>query len=133
MTALGILIGLGLWIIGAPSPAALGLLAGLDEFIPLLGAILAIIPALLLAFSEGGNAVQYKTKHPVKRFLAKCCRYPKEFLQGVWLGNPKRIVESKFNALMSIAVKMVLPFVNPQIVDEKKRRYFLPPVATISN
>ncbi len=57
MTALGLLITLGLWLVGVPSPAALGLLAGLGEFIPLLGAVLAIIPALLLAFSSGMDTV----------------------------------------------------------------------------
>ena len=51
MTAVGTLTGLGLWLIGMPSPLALGLLAGLLDFVPFLGPIAAAIPALLIAFS----------------------------------------------------------------------------------
>lgn len=46
MTTMGTLIGLGLWIAGVPSPVALGLLAGLSEFIPYVGPTLAMLPAL---------------------------------------------------------------------------------------
>jgi predicted PurR-regulated permease PerM len=48
---------LGLFAIGMPSALALGFLAGLSEFVPIVGPILSAIPALLLAFSEGGNMV----------------------------------------------------------------------------
>lgn len=51
MTAIGILTALGLWLIGVPSALALGLLAGLLEFIPLAGPVLAAIPALLIALA----------------------------------------------------------------------------------
>ncbi len=51
MTAVGTLVGIGLWLIGMPSPLALGLLAGLLDFVPFLGPIAAAIPALLIAFS----------------------------------------------------------------------------------
>lgn len=51
MTFVGSLIGLGLWLIGMPSPLALGLLAGLLDFVPFLGPIVAAIPAILIAFS----------------------------------------------------------------------------------
>ncbi len=40
------------WIIGVPSPAALGLIAGIGEFIPYLGPILAAIPAVLVAITK---------------------------------------------------------------------------------
>lgn len=49
MAVVGILTGLGLWILGIPAALALGLVAAILEFIPLLGPILASIPALLLA------------------------------------------------------------------------------------
>lgn len=51
MTVVGLLTGLGLWALGMPSALALGLLAGLLEFIPFAGPILAAIPAVLLAFA----------------------------------------------------------------------------------
>ncbi len=49
MVLVGLLTGLGLWLIGVPSALALGLLAGLLEFIPFAGPVLAAIPGVLLA------------------------------------------------------------------------------------
>lgn len=53
MLVVGVLSGIGLWIIGVPSPLALGLIAGVMEFIPFLGPWLGALPALLVASSEG--------------------------------------------------------------------------------
>lgn len=51
MAVIGIVTGLGLWLIGVPSALVLGILAGLLEFIPLIGPILAAIPAILIALA----------------------------------------------------------------------------------
>lgn len=53
MASVGLLVGIGMRVIGAPAPAALGLFAGLAEFIPLAGPVLSAIPALLLASLKG--------------------------------------------------------------------------------
>jgi predicted PurR-regulated permease PerM len=53
MTTMGVLVGLGLWIADVPSPAALGLLTGLSEFIPYVGPTAAMLPALGLAATAG--------------------------------------------------------------------------------
>lgn len=53
MLLVGGITGLGLWLIGIPSYLALGLLAGLLEFVPFIGPILAAIPAVLLALLGG--------------------------------------------------------------------------------
>lgn len=53
MALVGTLTGVGLWLIGVPSALALGLFAGLLEFIPLIGPIIAAIPGVLLAFAQG--------------------------------------------------------------------------------
>lgn len=53
MAIIGLLTGIGLWIIGVPSALTLGLLAGLLEFIPIVGPIAAAVPALLLALAQG--------------------------------------------------------------------------------
>ena len=55
----GVLTTVGLWIIGMPLALALGLVAALLTFIPNLGPVLAIIPAVLVALTEGGNMVAY--------------------------------------------------------------------------
>lgn len=57
MTTMGVLVGVGLWIAGVPSAAALGLLAGLSEFIPYIGPTAAMLPALGLAATTGSGPV----------------------------------------------------------------------------
>ena len=52
MTAVGLLTGIGLALLGVPSPTFLGVLAGLFSFIPYLGPLLSLLPALLVAFGE---------------------------------------------------------------------------------
>src|SRR5690606_8490698 len=52
MLVVGVLTGLGAWAIGLPSPLALGLIAGLGEFVPIIGPFVAILPALVIAFAE---------------------------------------------------------------------------------
>lgn len=52
MILIGVLSTLAVWIIGVPSPLALGLIAGVGEFIPYLGPILAAIPAILVALTK---------------------------------------------------------------------------------
>ena len=51
MIAVGLLTWLGLWLLGMPSAMVLGLLAGVLEFIPFLGPLLAAIPGVLLALA----------------------------------------------------------------------------------
>jgi predicted PurR-regulated permease PerM len=57
MSAVGSLTTLGLWLAGVPLAFALGLIAGLLAFIPNIGPIIAIAPALLLALPEGLTTV----------------------------------------------------------------------------
>lgn len=51
MTAVGVLTGLGLWLLGLQSAFALGLLAGILEFVPFVGPILSAVPAILIALA----------------------------------------------------------------------------------
>ncbi|MFO1028956.1 MAG: AI-2E family transporter [Acetobacteraceae bacterium] len=53
MAVVGVLVFLGTWIIGLPAPLALGLFAGLAEFVPLIGPIAGAVPAVLLAATQG--------------------------------------------------------------------------------
>ena len=59
MAFLFVLTGLGLWAIGVPAALALALLAGLAQFVPLIGPIVAAVPALLIALSEGWRIVTW--------------------------------------------------------------------------
>jgi len=51
MVIVGTMVSIGLTLIGLPSALALGFMAGVAEFIPILGPILAAAPAILIAFS----------------------------------------------------------------------------------
>ncbi|RZM31822.1 MAG: AI-2E family transporter, partial [Sphingomonas sp.] len=54
-TSFGIVIGLGLWAIGVPSPAMWGIMAGLLRFVPYIGSFLAAVaPAALAAAVDPG-------------------------------------------------------------------------------
>ncbi|MEJ1158706.1 AI-2E family transporter [Prosthecomicrobium sp. N25] len=51
MGVVGTLAGLGTWFLGLPAPVALGIFAGLAEFIPVVGPIAGAVPAVLLALT----------------------------------------------------------------------------------
>ena len=52
MTFVGIATTLGLWALGHPLAFSLGLLAGLADFIPNIGPLLAFVPAILIALMD---------------------------------------------------------------------------------
>lgn len=53
MIIVGSLSGTGLWLAGVQSPLALGLIAGLSNFVPYLGAIAAAAITLIIASAQG--------------------------------------------------------------------------------
>lgn len=55
MSCVAVLSAMAFWLIGLPSAIALGLIAGLADFIPFLGPILGALPAVLIAFSISGE------------------------------------------------------------------------------
>ncbi|AWK85646.1 AI-2E family transporter [Azospirillum thermophilum] len=52
MAAVGVLTTAGLLALGVPTAPALGVLAGLLEFMPLVGPFLAAVPAVMIAFAQ---------------------------------------------------------------------------------
>ena len=57
MIIVGILIAVGLAFVGVPSPLALGLIAGVAEFVPIAGPVIGAVPALLLASTQDWHTV----------------------------------------------------------------------------
>jgi predicted PurR-regulated permease PerM len=55
MLFVGVTTAVALSIIGVPSGAALGLVGGLCEFVPYLGVLVVMVPALILGFAEGST------------------------------------------------------------------------------
>ncbi|MTV31675.1 HAD-IC family P-type ATPase [Rhodoblastus acidophilus] len=53
MATIGVLSGCGLWLLGIEAAFALGLMGGMLSFIPYVGAIMAAVPATLVALTQG--------------------------------------------------------------------------------
>jgi predicted PurR-regulated permease PerM len=53
MVFIGLFCGFGLWLVGTPSAAGLGLIAGMFELIPYLGPLVSAVPVALVAATEG--------------------------------------------------------------------------------
>jgi predicted PurR-regulated permease PerM len=51
MAVVGLLTGLGLWALGVPVALGLGIITALLDFVPIVGPILAAVPAVLLGFT----------------------------------------------------------------------------------
>jgi predicted PurR-regulated permease PerM len=71
MVLIGLITTFAVWLIGLPSPLALGLIAGIAEFVPYIGAIVASIPALLVASTKGWDmmiwtAIAYFIIHQIE-------------------------------------------------------------------
>lgn len=54
MSFVGALTGFGLWLAGVPNAATLGILAGVLDFVPVLGPFVAAAPGVLFAYAAGG-------------------------------------------------------------------------------
>ncbi len=59
MVIVGSVTALGLWLLSVQLALTLGLLSGLLTFIPYVGAIVSILPSLLLAFTQGSLTAMY--------------------------------------------------------------------------
>jgi predicted PurR-regulated permease PerM len=59
MLFLGVITGIGLWLVGVPFSFALGVLSGLSVFVPYIGPIVATVPGLLLALSVSPQLALY--------------------------------------------------------------------------
>lgn len=59
MTFVGVLTGIGLWLIGVPNAVLLGVVTGLFVFVPILGPIVAAVPGILLALAVSPTLALY--------------------------------------------------------------------------
>jgi predicted PurR-regulated permease PerM len=59
MATVGLLTGLGLWAVGVPMAIPLGILTAILDFVPLIGPLVAALPGLLIAFSQGPELALY--------------------------------------------------------------------------
>jgi len=59
MAFVGVIVTIGLMIIGVPLPLVLGIIAGLSEFIPIIGPWIGAVPGILLALSVDAPTALY--------------------------------------------------------------------------
>jgi predicted PurR-regulated permease PerM len=59
MAIIGIGSGMGLWVIGIPLPITQGVLAGILNFVPNLGPLVASVPPILFGLQQGGSTAFY--------------------------------------------------------------------------
>lgn len=70
--SVGVLTALGLWILGFPSAALIGTVAGVFNLVPYLGLVVSLIPALIIALVSGGvlaNLIKLAIVFGVVQFL----------------------------------------------------------------
>ncbi len=59
MLAVGVLTTIGLWLLGVPLALTIGLISGLVSFVPIIGPIVSVVPAALLALLVSPMHVLY--------------------------------------------------------------------------
>jgi predicted PurR-regulated permease PerM len=59
MAFVGVSVGVASWLVGLPSPYALGAIAGVAQFVPYIGSVLAFIPAALVATTVGWSTLMW--------------------------------------------------------------------------
>ena len=57
MTLVGVMVGVAVWFVGLPSPYALAAIAGVTQFVPYIGPIVAMIPSVLVATTVSWTAL----------------------------------------------------------------------------
>ncbi len=74
MACVGVITGVGLWIAGTPLALTLGVLAAILEIIPNIGPVLWLVPAALVALTEGPTQVLhvviiYAVTHMIESYI----------------------------------------------------------------
>lgn len=59
MLMVGVVTAIGLWAVGVPLAIPLGILAGILDFVPVIGPFVAAIPGILIAFAHGPQVALY--------------------------------------------------------------------------
>lgn len=61
MLVVGALTAIGLWVAGVPMAIPLGILSGILDFVPFIGPLVAAVPGIMVAFSQGTDVALYAT------------------------------------------------------------------------
>lgn len=115
MVVVGVLTGIGTALIGLPSPAALGLFAGLAAFVPIVGPIVSVVPAVLLALEQGPQMVLWTVVvYLVVQQIESNLFYP--FIQKRAVGLPPVLTLFGVLALGTLLGPLGVLFATPLLV-----------------
>jgi predicted PurR-regulated permease PerM len=92
MLTIGVLTSIGLWLMGIEAAFALGLMGGLLCFIPFVGAILAAIPATLVALTQG----------PIYALSVICLYVGVHFIEGNFITPMVQAEATSFPPVLAI-------------------------------
>ena len=87
---IGIVCAVGFTLLGLPSPLVLGLIAGVFEFVPLVGPLMIAVSAAILAMLHAGpfSALMVIVFLVVLRIVQDYAVYPRLIGQGIHLASP---------------------------------------------
>lgn len=115
MVLIGVLSTVAVLLIGLPSPWALGLIAGIAEFVPFIGPIVSAIPAILVAATQDLHAVlwtilAYTLIHQLEGHLVV------PFIQRYMFVIPPAVTLLGIVAIGSLFGVMAIPLASPLAV-----------------
>lgn len=145
MTVIGAAFGIGLALLGVPLAAPLGVLTGMLAFIPYVGAILSIVPAMAVAFAVSPElALQvlalYAGLQLVETYVldplveARAVELPPalvllaQVLSVVWFGALGVLIATPLLVVVVVAVRML--YVEDRLGDRAPQRDEETPAAT---
>lgn len=89
---IGFVCGVGFYLIGAPYPILFGVMAGIFEFVPLIGPLtIAAIIIIVSSFNSSGEAIKVFIFLAVLRIVHDYVTYPRIIRQGIHL-HPLAII-----------------------------------------
>ncbi len=125
MLFVGVLSGVGLWLLGVPLALTIGILAALLNFIPYIGPLIAAVPAILLALTDGGTiqalyvTIFYTVVQTIETYVVtpmvqqKMIALPPvlvlfaQLAGGVMLGILGILLATPITAVVMVLVKMI--------------------------
>lgn len=124
MVCVGVITGVGVWLVGAPLALTLGVLAAAFEILPNIGPLLWLAPALLVALPQGSHVVisvvaVYAVTHTVESYvliplvqrrtvwLPPALSILSMLLLGVLAGVLGLLVAAPLSLVMMLLVKML--------------------------
>jgi predicted PurR-regulated permease PerM len=122
---IGVTATVGLWILGVPYPYVLGLIAGLGEFIPIVGPIGAAVPAILMGWTISFQTALFVAAYfAIQQFLENNVLVPRIMERQVGVSAVTILVALLIGGELLGVVGAVLAVPTAAIVQVVLQEYF---------